>query len=274
MAMTPALVRPHITWEDLPSDFILPDDPVENIGQPIIAAALREILEQAGWNFAGVLIASNFGLCANVNGKTIVKAPDWVYIPQAAPVNRTRKSYTPHKHGTVPLIVMEYLSDEDGGEYSQNPQNPYGRWYFYEQILKVPIYVIFEPEQGRLEFYRLERDRYVQAIPNAKNLYWVEELNLFLGVWHGTKADRTGNWLRWWDAAGKMLLWAAENLREKDLILREKDLALREKDLELREKDLALSIARQQQAELLAKLQNLSPDQLQSLGIKFDQEKT
>ncbi|NJS10496.1 MAG: hypothetical protein HC789_08990, partial [Microcoleus sp. CSU_2_2] len=31
-----------ITWEKLPDDFKLPDDPVENIDQPLLAAALRE----------------------------------------------------------------------------------------------------------------------------------------------------------------------------------------------------------------------------------------
>ncbi len=36
-----------ITWEKLPDDFVLPDDPVDNIGQPAIAAALTESLQRA-----------------------------------------------------------------------------------------------------------------------------------------------------------------------------------------------------------------------------------
>lgn len=28
-----------ITWEKLPDDFLLPDDPVDNINQPALAAA-------------------------------------------------------------------------------------------------------------------------------------------------------------------------------------------------------------------------------------------
>ncbi|MBE9073233.1 hypothetical protein IQ242_11905, partial [Microcystis sp. LEGE 08355] len=70
-----------ITWEKLPDDFILPDEPVDNNLQPLLAAALRESLELAGLILESMLIASNFGLCATVKTQTVVKAPDWVYIP-------------------------------------------------------------------------------------------------------------------------------------------------------------------------------------------------
>ena len=35
-----------ITWEKLPDDFVLDDEPVDNINQPLLAAALTESLEQ------------------------------------------------------------------------------------------------------------------------------------------------------------------------------------------------------------------------------------
>lgn len=65
---------PPITWEKLPDDFILPDEPVENNLQPLLAAALRESLELAGLILESMLIASNFGICATVGDKTVVKA--------------------------------------------------------------------------------------------------------------------------------------------------------------------------------------------------------
>ena len=40
-------IEPTITWESLPADFILPDDPVENIQQPTLAAALTDALGAA-----------------------------------------------------------------------------------------------------------------------------------------------------------------------------------------------------------------------------------
>ena len=37
-----------ITWELLPEDFILDDEPVDNVNQPSLAAALTESLQLAG----------------------------------------------------------------------------------------------------------------------------------------------------------------------------------------------------------------------------------
>ncbi|MDJ0539073.1 MAG: hypothetical protein PX481_10305, partial [Microcystis sp. M53603_WE2] len=129
-----------ITWEKLPDDFILPDEPVDNNLQPLLAAALRESLELAGLILESMLIASNFGLCATVKTQTVVKAPDWVYIPSVKPIpgGKIRRSYTPHLEGEIPTIVLEFISETEGGEYSINPHYPYGKWYFYEQILQVP----------------------------------------------------------------------------------------------------------------------------------------
>jgi hypothetical protein len=43
------LVAPlTITWEKLPADYKLDDKPVDNLAQPLLAAALRESLEIAG----------------------------------------------------------------------------------------------------------------------------------------------------------------------------------------------------------------------------------
>ncbi len=91
-----------ITWEALPKDFQLEDEPVENTGQPILAGALRESLEISGFIQPQMLIASNFGLCATVNEQFIVKAPDWVYIPSVNEVVGNRKSYTSNLEGDIP----------------------------------------------------------------------------------------------------------------------------------------------------------------------------
>jgi hypothetical protein len=60
---TPATTNPHISWEALPADFVLPDDPVENI-QPPLAAALIDALGAAGLIQPEMLIGSNFALVA------------------------------------------------------------------------------------------------------------------------------------------------------------------------------------------------------------------
>jgi hypothetical protein len=83
----------------------------------------------------------------------VVKAPDWGYVP-AIRVSREEvtRSYTPRLQGDIPVIVMEFISDTEGGEYSSKPTYPPGKWFFYEQILQVANYAIFEPSTGVLEF--------------------------------------------------------------------------------------------------------------------------
>lgn len=214
--LRPLNLLPPITWEKLPADFILPDEPVESNLQPLLAAALRESLELAGLIVESALIASNFGLCATVGDKTIVKAPDWVYVQpvQPLPEGTIRRSYTPHVEGDVPTVVMEFISEAEGGEYSINPHFPYGKWYFYERILQVPLYAIFHPKTGELDLYRLVEGRYEQQLANENSHYWIEEIGLFLGVWPGKKAEMTASWLRWWDASGSLLLWGGERVEQ------------------------------------------------------------
>ncbi len=204
-----------ITWEPLPDDFQLEDDPVENNCQPLLAGALRESLEITGFIQPEMLIASNFALCATLNGQSIAKAPDWLYIPRVNTILVDRKSYTPNLEGDIPAVVMEFISDTDGGEYSVKRSYPPGRWFFYEQILRVPIYIIFDPSGGLLEFYQLENGRYELQLPDPNGRQWIPSMNLFLGTWQGTKEQRPGYWLRWWDEAGNILPWAVEQIEQE-----------------------------------------------------------
>lgn len=206
----------EITWEKLPDDFVLNDEPVGNINQPSLAAALTESLEIAGKLPANSLITTNYGLCATVNQKIVVKAPDWAYIPSIQVQRQeVKRSYTPQLQGDIPVIVMEFLSDTEGGEYSIKPTYPPGKWFFYEQILGVPNYIIFEPDAGELEVYQLdEQRRYQLQSPDANNRYWITQIGLFLGVWQGIRENRTGYWLRWWDEDGQLLLWGSERVEQ------------------------------------------------------------
>jgi Uma2 family endonuclease len=207
--------EPIVTWEPLPKDFKLEDNPVENDGQPLLAGALRESLELSGLIQPQMLIVSNFGLCATIDNQIVVKAPDWLYVAATVPTESTRRSYTPHAEGDVPTIVMEFLSDVDGIEYSVKRTFPPGKWFFYEQILQVPIYIIFDPESGLLEFYQLKNDRYELVLPNPDGRHWIAEMNLFLGTWRGDKEGRSGYWLRWWDESETMLPWAVEQVEQE-----------------------------------------------------------
>ncbi|MBF2064786.1 MAG: Uma2 family endonuclease [Calothrix sp. C42_A2020_038] len=201
-----------VTWEKLPDDFILDDEPVDNISQPPLAAALTESLVLKQKLAPNALTTTNYGICATLNGQTVVKAPDWGYVPSIkVPRSEVTRSYTPRLQGDIPVIVMEFISATEGTEYSSKPTYPPGKWFFYEKILEVPNYAIFEPDMGVLEVYKLDSlKNYQLQTPDGNNRYWITEMNLFLGVWQGTRENRTGYWLRWWDENGELLLWGSE----------------------------------------------------------------
>lgn len=210
--MATSIASLKITWEPLPDDFILPDDPVDNINQPALAAALTDSLQNAGRLPPNSLTPTNYGICATVNDKIVIKAPDWAFIPEIrVPRTDIQRSYTPQLQGDIPLLVVEFLSDTEGGEYSIKSTYPPGKWFFYQTILQVKYYVIFEPQQGILEVYGLnEKAEYQLQTANAENRYFIPEMHLYLGVWQGTRENRTGYWLRWWDENENLLLWGFE----------------------------------------------------------------
>lgn len=220
-AANPPIVPLSIAWERLLEDVPLEEEPVENSGQPLIAGALREALELADWIRPEMLIASNLGICATVNGSLVIKAPDWFYVAAVqsgygmGSGQGDRRSYTPNLEGETPAVVMEFISETDGGEYSSKRSFPLGKWFFYEQVLRVPIYIIFESSTGRLEAHRLCHERYELMTADSQGRYWLAEMGLFLGPWQGQKEGRQGYWLRWWNEAGVLLPWAVERLAEQ-----------------------------------------------------------
>jgi hypothetical protein len=92
--------------------------------------------------------------------------------------------------------------------------------------LRVPNYAILDLQTGTLEFYRLDSSgRYQLETLDEHQRYWIPELKLALGVRQGTKENRSGLWLRWWDEAGNLLLWGSELVEQE----RQRSLRLAEK---------------------------------------------
>lgn len=193
---------------------------MENIQQPALAAALTDALRAAGFVQPHMLIGSNFGLVATVNKKIVVKAPDWFYVPRVNAVapGVIRRSYTPNLEGDSVAVVMEFLSDTEGGELSIRATPPYGKFYFYEQILRVPTYITYDPYALSLEVRCLQEGHYSLQAANQAGRWWIPELSLFLGLWSGERLGQTTantNWLRWWDGDGNLLLWSSEQAEQE-----------------------------------------------------------
>ncbi len=249
--MLATTARYTVTWEKLPDEYVLPDDPVDNINQPALAAALTESLQLAGRLPDTALTPTNYGICATLDGQVVVKAPDWAFIPQIT-VDRAQveRSYTPRLQGELPVLVLEFLSATEGEEYSAKQTYPPGKFFFYEQILQVPSYGIFEPSSGDLELYRLDQaGQYHLVAADTQGRFWLPEMDLFLGVWQGVRENRAGYWLRWWDDAGNLLLWGTEQVAlERQRLEQERQRAEQERQRAEQEHQRAERLAAQLRA--------------------------
>ncbi|MEY3867869.1 MAG: hypothetical protein RLZZ338_1760 [Cyanobacteriota bacterium] len=110
---------------------------------------------------------------------------------------------------------MEFLSEADGGELSLRATPPYGKFYFYEQILKVPTYITYNPYEATIEVRCLQDGRYFLHSANAQGRVWIPQLELYLGIWFGERLGQTMNWLRGWDQSDNLLLWSSEQAQHE-----------------------------------------------------------
>jgi Uma2 family endonuclease len=94
-----------------------------------------------------------------------------------------------------PVVIVEFLSPgteaEDLGPFAPKPAprkagRPPGKFSVYEQILKVPNYIVYNKENQQLRYFRLVNGQYqAQVLASHNPRLWIPEINLGLGLWDG-----------------------------------------------------------------------------------------
>lgn len=138
------------------------------------------------------------------------KSPDWYYVPGVPPMlgGTYRRSYVLWQEHQPPRVALEFVSGDGSEEHDATPET--GKFWVYEQAIRIAYYGIFESEQDRLEMYHLVEGRYQRMTPNAHGRFFMAPLGVEIGIWHGTFDNMTLPWLRWWDAQGNLLLAGRE----------------------------------------------------------------
>ncbi|MBD1833645.1 Uma2 family endonuclease [Cyanobacteria bacterium FACHB-472] len=138
------------------------------------------------------------------------EAPDWFYVPNVPPTlnGQYRRSYVLWQEYVAPLIVLEFVSGDGSQERDRTPIT--GKFWVYEQAIRVPFYGIYEVNLARVEVYQLINGRYHVMQPNERGRYLIEPLGVELGIWQGRYTNMEFPWLRWWDAQGNLLLDGTE----------------------------------------------------------------
>lgn len=209
------------TMYDLPSEF--PEEPglpdVFHHAQPELLSLSLTLQNYSNSEF---FIGTDLNLYYDSANPLYHKRPDWFLAVGVPPLYNSadmRLSYVAWQEPANPYLVVELISpgtgDEDLGKTTAGPGDPPTKWTVYEQILKVPYYVVFNRYTDELHIFKLENGRYQkQSVLNGR--YWIPELKIGIGLWQGTYRQGTFRlWLRWLNEEGEWLLTDAEKQRQR-----------------------------------------------------------
>ncbi len=230
-----------------------------------------------------IFTGSDLNLYYDVSHTQWYKRPDWflvVGVERLYEGTDLRSSYVVWQEGVNPFVVVELLSpgteNEDLGKYADvetvsnieivddvptpqtngqtTIQTPPKKWEVYEQILRVPYYIVFSRYTNQVRFFKLTGGHYQEQTLDPENpRLWITELEVGVGLWLGEFEGITRQWLRWYDAEGN---W----------IPTDTELAQQQVEQERLDKELAQQQAQQAQAQL----QQVALNLLQS-GMSVEQ---
>ncbi|MDM8535276.1 Uma2 family endonuclease [Desulfobacterales bacterium HSG17] len=180
----------HIITED--------DTPVDNIFSEKQQRLLAESLNNS-WNTGRPFVAAaNVGVFNKVSDPAIV--PDMflsldVELPEDIWKKRNR-SYFIWEYGKPPELVVEVVSNKQGGENSTKIQKYADMCVWY--------YIIYDPQhfiqKEALRVYELSAKGYIPKIDNQ-----LSQVGLKVTLWEGIYEGRMDTWLRFCDEQGNLI---------------------------------------------------------------------
>ena len=216
-AQPPMLVSEHhpLPAELHPNtDHIVTEDgkPVDNQFSEKQQRLLAEVL-YCSWQPDEPFVAmSNVGLFFAIRTPPFV--PDVMVSlgvsSPADPFPKKNRSYFIWEYGKAPDLVVEVVSNDEGGEDTIKLKG-YAK-------LGIPYYIIYDPEERisskPLRVYRLESGRYEL---DASESPFFETLKLGVRIWQGTYEDMPQTWLRWTTADGQLMPTGKERASSEEL---------------------------------------------------------
>jgi Uma2 family endonuclease len=181
--------------------------------QPLL---LRYTFKPANCDPEEVFIGADINLYYDLRHLNWYKRPDWfavVGVSRLYEGRDLRNSYVMWQELVSPFVVVELLSpgteDEDLGQTVRQPGKPPTKWQVYEQILRVPYYIVFSRYTNELRAFRLVGGEY-ESIEVGEEGLLIPLLGLRLGLWQGCFENIERLWLRWFTASGELILTPSE----------------------------------------------------------------
>lgn len=269
----------------LPTMYDLPSEHPEDSGLPDLyhlwqSRCLEYTFCPSNYPIDLVFVASDLNLYFDVRHTQWYKRPDWfgvVGVDRLYQKQELRRSYVIWQEEVSPFVVVELLSpgteNEDLGQTVRGLGQPPTKWQVYEQILRVPYYIVFDGATNNLRAFVLTGDRYEELIL-AEPRVWMPEIQLGLGIWQGTFEGLERSWLRWYDANGSWIPTPTEQQRQqKELAQQQAEQARQEAEQQRQEKEQAQQQTEQQrqQKELAQQRAEHLAERLRAMGIDPDE---
>lgn len=259
--------------ENLPTMYDLPSEDPQEPGLPdefhhYQPQLLRETFRPPGYPQNQLFVGTDINLYYDPTHTRWYKRPDWFAVvgsPRSDQQSDLLLSYVVWQEKLVPYVVVELLSpgteDEDLGRSLWDTAKPPTKWVVYEQLLKVPYYVVFSRYTLELKVIKRVGNTYRELQLSNKRL-WFPEIRLGLGIWEGAFEGYTGKWLRWFDAEGHWLACPAEQLEAERVSLEQERARVEQERARAEQEKTRAEQEKARADKLLA--------QLQSLGVKPD----
>ncbi|MFM7424005.1 MAG: Uma2 family endonuclease [Elainella sp.] len=214
------LQKPLPTMYDLPSED--PEDPglpdEFHLAQPRL---LDDTCRPPNYRLDQIFTASDLNIYYDARRPLWYKRPDWFLvlgIARARQQQDLRLSYVAWQEVVPPFLVVELLSPgteaEDLGQTLREVNQPPTKWQVYEQLLRVPYYIIYDRYATQFRAFRHVATCY-EELPLPEQRLWLAEIQMGLGLWQGSYRETTGLWLRWYDAQGNWLPSPSEQLQQE-----------------------------------------------------------
>lgn len=206
-------LSPRLT---LPTMYDLPSEDPEEPGLPdefhnLQPQLLRETFQPPQWSTDLVFTTTDLNLYYDLSHPNWHKRPDWfavIGVSRLYEERDLRLSYVIWQEQASPFVVVELLSpgteSEDLGQTVRPVGSPPTKWQVYEQILRVPYYIVFSRYTDQLQAFRLTGGHY-EPVELAERRLSIPELELSLGLWRGNHQTIDRLWIRWLTAEGDLI---------------------------------------------------------------------
>ena len=248
---------PRSPRDTLPTMYDLPSEDPEEPGLPdefhdYQPQLLRETFQPPNYPPDRCFVATDLNLYYDLRHPGWHKRPDWfavLGISRWYDERDLRLSYVIWQEGAAPYLAVELLSPgtekEDLGQTLRATDQPPTKWAVYEQILRVPYYVVFSRYTDELHYFELYGGHYQESKPKDQRL-WLPEAGLGMGLWSGPYQGVERQWLRFYDASGAWVATPQE--REKTRAEQERQRADQERQRADQERQRAERLAAQLKA--------------------------